>query len=195
MNKKSNKSKTSQIQVVQMSDSDKKEVISWEERYGHMPEYDSIRQYVLEGDTYHGLKEVVLVNYEIFRIGEDEKQFSFVAKNDNNEVVAWLLCDVFDISSGAPELFIQYIITHPMHQHEGIGKEIAKEILLNPEKYIGVKPVDVFAYVDKSNIASKALFERFGFEFHDMTPKFFRAIAEEPKLLDEHNSKPQEFGE
>ena len=187
--------KNARFKICQMSEDDKQQVIGWEEKYGHLPEYDSIRQYVLEGDTYHGLKEVVLVNYEIFIIGEDEKQFSFVAKDDKDEVVAWLLCDVFDISSGTPELFVQYIVTHPMHQHEGVGTEIAKEILLKPEKYIGVKPVDVFAYVDKSNTASKSLFEKFGFEFHDMTPKFFRAIAEEPKLSEDHSSKPQQFGE
>lgn len=193
MNK--NKNQSSKLQICQMCEEDKQQVIDWEEKYGNLPEYDTIRQYVLEGDTYHGLKEVVLVNYEIFRIGDDEKQFSFVAKDDNGEVVAWFLCDVFDISSGAPELFVQYVITHPMHQHEGVGTEIAKEILLKPEKYIGVKPVDVFAYVDKSNTASKALFEKFGFKFHDMTPKFFRAMTEEPKLSDEHTTKPQEFGE
>ena len=193
MNK--NKNQSSKLQICQMSEEDKQQVIDWEEKYGNLPEYDTIRQYVLEGDTYHGLKEVVLVNYEIFRIGDDEKQFSFVAKDDNGEVVAWLLCDVFDISSGSPELFVQYIITHPMHQHEGVGSEIAKEILLKPEKYIGVKPVDVFAYVDKSNTASKALFEKFGFKFYDMTPKFFRAMTEEPKLSGENTTKPQEFGE
>ena len=183
------------FQICQMSEDDKQQVINWEEKYGHLPEYDSIRQYVLEGDTYHGLKEVVLVNYEIFRIGDDEKQFSFVAKDEKGEVVAWFLCDVFDISSGAPELFVQYVVTHPMHQHEGVGTEIAKEILLKPEKYIGVKPVDVFAYIDKSNTASKSLFEKFGFSFHDMTPKFSRAYCEEPQLLTDNTKNPQPFSE
>ena len=193
MNKKTNKSQKSRIQVVQMSESDKNEVISWEENYGDKPCFDTIREFILEGDTYHGLKEVILVNYEIFQIGDDEKQFSFVAKDDNGKVVAWLLCDVFDITSGAPELFVQYVITHPLHQNEGYGTEIANEIFLNSEKYIGVKPVDIFAYVDKSNIQSKSLFEKFGFEFHDMTPKFFRAYAEEPRLATQNS--PQEFGD
>ncbi len=184
-----------QYRICQMSESDKQEVISWEEKYCDLPEFEGIKTYILEGDTYHGLKEVVHVNYEIFQIGDDEKQFSFVAKNENDEVVAWLLCDVFDISTKQPELFAQYIVTHPMHQHEGAGSEIAKEIFLNPEKYVGVKPVNYFAYVNKTNAPSILLLNKFGFRFDPMTEEYFRASCKAPKLASEHTTKPQEPGE
>lgn len=166
---------------------DKDEINEWTAKYGKTPEYQSIHHFIMEDDTYRGLGEVINTNHEIFPIGDDEKKLAFTAKTDDGEIVAWVLIDVFDLSTQKPEMFLQYIVINPKYQHQGYGTEIAKEIFLSPEKYVGVKPKNIFAYIDIANAASIMLFSKFNFSFVPMeNTHYFRAQTTKAKLLDSH---------
>lgn len=180
------------LQISLLNDADKDEIISWGEKYKGTEGLDAINRYILEDFTYYTLSDVIKINYEHFPIGDDERQFFFVAKNPENEIVAWLLCDCIDMQTNKPELFVQYITVHPLHQHEGYGEALAENILLNSKKFIGVQPKNYFGYIDNTNTASKELFKKFGFKFKRMTDYYSRAEAKSPRL---ENSKNQEFGE
>lgn len=163
---------------------DKQEIADWETKYKDNPNFGSIRHFILEDDTYHGLAEVIETNHEIFPIGDDEKKLAYVAKNENNEIVAWSFLDVFDLSTNKPQMFLQYIVINPEFQHMGYGTEFAKELFFNAKKYIGVKPSEIFAYIKTNNEASISLFSKFNFSLVPMSgTSYFRAITKEPKLL------------
>lgn len=163
---------------------DKDEINNWTAKYGNTPEYESIHHFIMEDDTYRGLGEVINTNHEIFAIGDDEKKLAFTAKTNDGEIVAWVLLDVFDLTTPKPEMFLQYIVINPKYQHQGYGTEIAKEIFLSPEKYVGVKPKNIFAYIDTANAASIMLFSKFNFSFVPMAnTHFFRAQTTKAKLL------------
>ncbi len=168
---------------------DKESIASWQTSYAGTQEFEDIKKYILEDDYYTNLGEVIEVNHEIFPIGDNEKKLAFVAKNSENEILAWILLDVFNLNTH-PELFLQYIVINPKFQHQGYGTEIGKEIFLNSEKYIGVKPSEIFAYIDTTNYKSMQLFSKFNFKLKPMADKFFRAFADQPKLISQSS-----FGE
>ena len=211
--------------IVQMGEAEKQELISWEEKFGGSAEFSGIKDFVLEGDTYHGLAEMVLVNYEIFPIGDEERLLSFVAKDASNQVVAWFLCQVFktdptkdpisamfddEPSTGdfftkkdneIYSMFIKYIVTHPMLQSKGLGSQVLKELTLNSKKYIGVQPEEFSAYIHVDNLASQKVFSNLGFDFSVVTndPRYFNATATLPNLTKKTEkttqTPPQQFGE
>lgn len=162
---------------------DKDEIASWETKFAGTPNFEAIKHYILEDDTYYGLAEVIETNHEIFHIGEDEKKLALVAKNKSNKIVAWVLLDAYDLTTKKPQLFLQYIVVSPEFQHMGYGTKIAEELFFSPEKYIGTKPYEIFAYIEKTNIASQQLFAKFNFEFGLIAgAQYYRAITKEPKL-------------
>ena len=172
---------------------DKREIASWETEFGSKPEFDSIKTYILENQTYYGLDEVIETNYEISPIGSSEQLLSLVAKDDD-KIIAWILLDIFDLNTNYPQMYIPYICIHPLYQNKGYGTEILKELLLSPEKYFGFNPRYIFTKIDKTNIASQNLFKKFGFDFFPIKQTgFVNAYTEEPKL--EHNNSPKSFGE
>ena len=59
----------------------------------------------------------------------------------------------------------QYIVINPIYQHKGYGESALKELLQNPEKYIKIKPTEIFSYIEVSNIDSICLYKKFGFSF------------------------------
>lgn len=163
---------------------DKDEIASWETKFAGSPNFESIKHYILEDETYYGLAEVIETNHEIFPIGEDEKKLALVAKNKSNKIVAWVLLDAYDLTTAKPQLFVQYIVVSPEFQHMGYGTEIAKELFLSPEKYTGTKPYEIFAYIEKTNLPSQSLFSKFNFEFGLISGgQYYRAITKEPKLI------------
>ena len=167
---------------------DKNEIASWQAAYGDTPEFESIQKYILEGQTYYGLNEVIETNYEIMPIGDDERRLAFVAKSNDDEIIAWILVDAFDLNTSMPEMFVQYICIHPLYQNQGYGTEIAKEILLNAKQYIGVKPYAIFSYIHKNNTASMNLFKKFNFSISHMHGDYSRASSKEPKLMADNSS-------
>ena len=172
---------------------DKDEIASWQDKYQNDKDFESIAHFILEDQTYISLGEVIQTNHEIYAIGDDEKKYAFVAKDENGEIVAWALVDFFDITTKKPEMFIQYIVVHPKMQHRGYGEAVIKELIFNAKNYVGGQPKNFFAYVNKNNLSSKKLFEKFGFEFRSMNAQFFKAETSEPRL--EGVNSPNSFGE
>lgn len=171
---------------------DKTEISNWKKIYKGTKGFNAIKHYILEDNIYYGLDEVIETNHEMLPIGDDEKKLAFVAKL-NNTIVAWILLDAFDLSTENPEMFLQYIVINPKYQNQGIGTEIAKELFLNAEKYIGIKPKEIFAYIDIKNIPSQKLFKNFNFSFRPLKEKYLQAYTNEPKYIADKN--PATFGE
>lgn len=161
---------------------DKQQIADWEKFYGNSPEFASIRHFILEDNTYTGLDEVIETNHEIFHIGEDEKKLALVAKNNQGEILAWILLDTFDVTTNYPQMFLQYIVVNPKYQNKGYGTAIAKELFLSPEKYVGVKPKEFFAYVNTTNYPSLILFSKFNFNFRPVDKHYIQAKTSQPKL-------------
>jgi len=84
-------------------------------------------------------------------------------------------------------MFLRYIVINPAYHEKGYGTAIAKELFLSPEKYIGVKPDTIFAYIDQTNYASQHLFQEFNFRFQPRD-KFFYAETKYPCYLKEQPS-------
>lgn len=175
-------------------ETDKREIANWEIDYFSTPGMEAIRKYILENDTCFTLGDLIDFNHEFFTIGDDEKQFLFVAKNQNGEIVGWTIFDIFDIKK-QPAMFFQYICIHPMHQHENIGTEMITELILNSEKYTGIKPKEIFTYIHQENFASQNLFKKFNFSLDSTFTSYYKAFTNEPKILKEYDRcEPEIWG-
>lgn len=164
---------------------DRLELDSWEKSFPDTPGFQQIKRFILEGDTYYTLGEVVWNNIEVYPVGEDEIKYSYVAKTNDGTIIAWILIDEFDLNTNEPELFIQYICIHPLFQKQGYGEAILKEILFNYNKYIAVKPSNTFAYIHEDNISSQNLFKKFNFTLSELMQNchYHKAQTQEPKLV------------
>jgi len=158
---------------------------SWEERFSNNPKFNDIKHFILEDNTYYGLDEVILTNYEFFHIGEDEKKFCFSIKTQDNEIAGFILACLFNISSYKPELILQYIVLNPHYQNEGYGTMVLNELLSNPQKYFTYSPTEVYANIQKENKASLNLFKKFGFSFTQAPLGYLRAHKSIKELLEE----------
>lgn len=172
---------------------DKDEIDSWQQQFAGNKNFKSIEHFILEDNTFYSLGEIIETNFEIIPIGDDERKLAFVAKNDEGKVVAWFLLHVFDLNTNEPEMFFQYIVIHPEYQNSGLGTQIAKEIFLSPEKYVGVKPVEIFSYIHQVNLASQKLFKKFNFSLYPSGDNYLRAWTDCPKFVGD--KKPIEPGE
>ena len=137
---------------------------SWEDRFNNHPKFTNIKHFILEDNTYYGLDEVILTNFEFFHIGDDEKKYCLAIRNDS-EPVGFILACMFNISENKPELIIQYIVLNPDYQNLGYGTDILKELLTNSKKYFSHNPCEVYANIQKENQASLNLFKKFGFSY------------------------------
>ncbi len=146
-------------------EADKPQIENWDTLYKNEPSYESIRHFILEDDLIYGLGELIATNYEHFSIGKSEIKKMLVAKTEKNEIVGFLIFDVFDIDTPHPEMFLQYVVVSPKHQSQGYGNQMMTELFENFKKYAGIKPKNIFSYIHKDNEASKHLFSNFGFEF------------------------------
>lgn len=160
------------------------EIKEWEKRFSGDNRFNSIRRFILEGNTYYGLDEVIKNNYEFFHIGDDERKFCFSVK-DGNTIAGFILACVYNISIQRPELFIQYVVLNPDYQGLGYGSQILEELLNNPNKYFAQKPVEIHAYVNKDNLASLNMCKKFGFSFKKMTNEYVKAHKQTKTLEDE----------
>lgn len=155
--------KTFKLEPINLQE-DKPQIESWDTLYRGKPAYESIRHFILEDDLIFGLGELIATNYEHFSIGKSEIKKMLVAKTDNNEILGFIIFDVFDIDTPHPEMFFQYIVLNPNYQHAGYGNEMLTELFGNFKKHAGVKPKSIFCYIHKDNESSKHLFSNFGFE-------------------------------
>ena len=154
--------KNFKIQEMNM-ETDKPQIVEWDDKYAGTPEYAGIEKFILEHGLIHGLSELIETNYERIPIGDDEIKKSLTIKNDDGQIIGFMIFQIHDISINKPSMFLQYIVINPEFQHQGYGKEILAEIFSNPKKHLGHKPKDVFCYIDNENYSSQKLFMDFGF--------------------------------
>lgn len=171
------------LQIKPLKISDIEDIKKWETTYKNDINYLNIVHFILEDNTYYGLDEVILANYELYPIGKDEKKFSFALK-DGKTTAGFILAHSFNLTE-EPELFLQYIVLHPEYQHKGYGKQVMQELLNNSEKYVECDPSTIYANIDKKNSDSLHLFESVGFMFREAPCGFKRAIKY-TKILENH---------
>ena len=151
------------FELMQFPD-DKAEINSWQDKYNKTEGWKNIYQFILENGLIHNLGELIATNYEIMPIGDDEIKLAFSIKNDN-EIIGFIICQEFGMTSQDPELFLQYIVLKPDMQNKGIGKNIFKKLPDAVEEQTGVRPEKAFSYIETTNLASQKLYKNFGFEF------------------------------
>lgn len=157
----------------------------WPKIYANHPNFNNIERFILEGNTYYGLDEVILTNYEFFHIGEDERKFCLSIINQEEIPIGFILACLFNIERNNPELILQYIVLSPEYQSLGYGTVILKELLEKPEKYFLVKPNEIYASIEKDNTASLNLFKKFGFSFTKAPYNYLRAHKSIKELQEE----------
>lgn len=142
---------------------DKPQVLAWDNEFSGKPEYESIEKFVLENGLIRGLSELIETNYERYPIGIDETKNIVTIKSNENEIIGFLIFQLFEITTKKPSMYLQYIVINPKYQHQNYGKEILREIFTNSKQHLGYKPKDVFCIIDNQNFASQKLFLDFGF--------------------------------
>jgi len=152
---------------------------NWENEYQGTPGMKAIKQFILEGNIYYSLAEVIDTNYEKFQINKDEKKYAYVFKNQNEEILGFTLNAVIEARSPAPELIIQYIVINPKYQGQGIAKKALTRLLNDPKKYYGYDIKSAFSRIDRLNIASRKLFQSLGFDLNYTNTSFLSAIKSE----------------
>ena len=143
---------------------DKAEINDWQTKFGGTSGWDNIYKYILENGLIRSLDEVVLTNYEIFPIGDDEVKLALSIKNQEQNIIGFIICQEFNLTTLSPELFLQYIVLRPDMQNKGLGKQIFNKLPTEIEKITGKRPQSAFSYIDSTNLASQKLYKRFGFE-------------------------------
>lgn len=171
------------LEILPLKISDIEDIKLWKTKYKNHPNYSAIEHFILEDNLYYGLDEVILTNYEIYPIGDDERKFSFALK-DGDKTAGFILAHSFNLTT-EPELFLQYIVLHPEYQHSGYGKKILSQLLENSEKYVKCDPANIYAYIDKQNSSSLHLFESLGFVLKD-APGGFKRATKYTKILENH---------
>lgn len=146
----------------------------WEIQFADSSEFNSIKKFILEDKTDHGLEQVIVNNYENYPIGDDEKKFCFSIK-DNDNVAGFIIASMYNISIEKPELFLQYLVLNPDYQHCGFGTQVMIDLILNSKQYFGHKPTRIHSYIDINNTASLSLCQKFGFDFISRTDKIVEA--------------------
>ena len=141
---------------------DKPLIASWERKYFGTEGLKAIRHYVLEDNLYYSLKELIEINYEHYPIGHDEFKKTLVAKTEDGEVAGFIIYDVFNLSHN-PEANLIYIAINPAMQNRGVGTAMMTELFENPKKYFKCKPTAFITKIDRTNIASQKLCQKFGF--------------------------------
>lgn len=164
-------------------ETDKPAISRWDQTYGDQQEYLTIRRFILEEGIYLGMDELIETNFERIPIGTDEVKKALIVKTDENEIVGFIICQVYDIKTNSPTMFLQYIVINPEFQQQGYASEIFNTLFDEPKKYLGAKPKEVFAYVHPDNSSSIALFKKYGFDFVSMHPtSYFRAEGNVPAI-------------
>ena len=173
-----------EIKIVPMdTDSDLKEISSWDKKYKGNPAYESIIHFILEDNQYYSLAEVIHVNNVIYQIGDDETKHTFSIKNNEDELVGFVLATVADRDTSDPFMFLQYLVIAPEHQNKGYGKQVLGELLKNPIPYFDTKPTEAFAYIHNDNYHSMKTFLDMGFDLKGMKNScMYRAIKQMPNL-------------
>ena len=161
-------------QIEILTDSVQQEIEKWDEQYKmtienrenppkHRAEYGEILDYL---DVYSMKNYFNRVNQNRIPY-DDENKFAYVVRAKNGDVAAFTLFVLKIRDDFGKDMFIQSIVTNPQYRNKGYAKYLLETIFSNPMEYIGTKPVDVGALVDRWNKKSLNLFDTFGeFEKH-----------------------------
>lgn len=145
-------------------ETDKPIFASWDEQFSGTPEYAGIEKYVFENHLIYDFDELILTNYEIFPIGDDEKLNPMVAKTADGEIFAFILTHEFDLNTKSPESILHYLVLKPTHQKQGYGPEILREIYTNPKKYLGTIPKTISLKIIPGNEPCMKMVKKLGFD-------------------------------
>ena len=105
---------------------DKNIISSWDEKYVESPEYEQIFKFILEYGLIHGLDELIETNYERIPIGNNEVKKALTFKNDNGEILGFMIYQIHDIKQN-PSMFLQYFVTKSYTFNENFeGKQKIK---------------------------------------------------------------------
>lgn len=178
-----------QLKIEPLNLKDLPEIKDWESRFSNDPRFKTIIHYILEDNTYYGLDEVIHTNYELCPIGDEERNYALCAKNENNEIVAFVLSCMIDLHTENPELIIKYIVLRPDYHYQGYGYKILNEIVQNSETYFGKNPHVLTAIIEKTNIVSQRLFTKMGCSLRRFYSETY-LMAE--KLIPEFNNQKEE---
>lgn len=98
------------------------------------------------------------------RKNEEFEEYFYVLKKDE-EYVGVLQFELAENwhNNGKTQMEISRIGISPAFQGKGYGYLFIKEVLNNPLKYMTAKPDEVYAEIFKTNVESKKLFEKLGF--------------------------------
>ena len=183
-----------EFKIVPMNlEADKAEIAQWEIDFSGKPEFDGILHFILEDNVYFGLGEVIETNFEIFPIGKDEAKHAYSVKTKDEEIIGFIICTIFGLTTKSPELHLGYIVLKPNYQKQGYASEILSEFFENSNKYLEAKPKEIFAFIHPENKSSIELFKKFGFDFSEKHGlSYFKATAKMPEIqkqIDENRLK------
>lgn len=150
-------------------------ISKWDQDFKNDPRYETIKNFILEGDTYLDIVEVIHSNHDIVPIGDNEIATALILTNKKQDIIGFLLLDVCDINLPSSTLVIKYIVIHPEYQGKNIAYDAITKIISNPIKYVGVKFNEVFAKVEKNNIHSRKMLTKLGFDFEYTSSQFLKA--------------------
>lgn len=179
--------------IEKLTDSAQKEIEMWDEQFkvtvenrGNPPknraEYGEILDYL---DVYSMKNYFDRVTRNRIPY-DDENKFAYVVRAKNGEVAAFIFFVLKIRDDKGKDMFIQSIVTNPKYRNKGYAKHLIETIFSNPIEYIGTKPVDVGALVDKWNIKSLNLFDTFGeFEKHKYS-RYTLFIVKDYQSIEEH---------
>lgn len=160
--------------IEKLTSSARKEIEMWDETFRrNIYNWDNPPKYYVEyGEILDYLDVADMKKYfervTTNRIPYDEKdKFAYVLRNEDGEILAFTLFVLHKCEEVNRDMFVQSIVTNPKYRHEGYARYLLETILANPVEYMGLKPIDVGALVDRCNKKSLGLFDTFGkFERH-----------------------------
>ncbi len=149
---------------------DKEEINQWAEKYFYLQGFKDIERFILEDYIMFSLAELIEANYEYYAIGNDDIKKAFVAKNDQDEIVGFMICHAYNLTQENSEVYLQYIVVNPKYQREGYGKTMIFEFVSNIREQLGLEdfhitPKSMFARIDRRNSKSLDMFRKLGFNF------------------------------
>ena len=142
---------------------DRQEINLWHKRFSGTDGWNAIFDFVLEKGLICSLEELIETNYLIMPKRENQRKLALTVKNEQNEIVCFVICKEYDINAFRPRLYIQYVVVRPDNQRDGIGYRVCSELADQVAKITGVRPAFAHALVKRDNVGSFELFKKLGF--------------------------------
>lgn len=155
------------------------EIDNWENEFKNTQGMRNINQFILEGNIFYSLAEVIDTNYEKYQINKNEKKYAFVFKNQDGEILGFTLNAIIEAMTPSPELIIQYVVISPKYQGQGIAKKALTTLMKNSKEYYGIEFKSAFCRIDKLNDMSRKLFKTLGFDLNYTNTNYLLATKSE----------------